>query len=172
MKNLIEFLFECLQLKHIKRSGWYYAGVQYPESVAEHSLHAAQIAFILAKIEGADPYKTASMLLWHDIGEIRIGDIHYLGRKYIKEKKSIEQQVIKDQISEIPMKNDIHALIDEYEICETLEGKIAKDADTLNAVFQCKIYMEEGHHLVEAYLHNFQFRLKTESAKKMYTEIL
>lgn len=51
MSSLINFLFECLNLKHIKRSGWYYAGVSAPESVAEHSLHAAQIAYLLAKME-------------------------------------------------------------------------------------------------------------------------
>jgi putative hydrolase of HD superfamily len=51
MNKLTNFLFECLNLKHIKRSGWYYAGIPAPESVAEHSLHAAQIGYILAKME-------------------------------------------------------------------------------------------------------------------------
>jgi 5'-deoxynucleotidase YfbR-like HD superfamily hydrolase len=51
MKKLVEFLFECLHLKDIKREGWRYAGIQFPESVAEHTLHAAQIGFILAQLE-------------------------------------------------------------------------------------------------------------------------
>lgn len=51
MNTIINFLFECLNLRHIKRSGWYYAGIDMPENVAEHSLHAGQIAYILAKKE-------------------------------------------------------------------------------------------------------------------------
>ena len=83
------------------------------------------------------------MLMWHDIGEIRIGDIHYLGGKYITEKKTIEKKVTQDQLEDISMKDDIEVLLDEYNACETLEAKVAKDADTLNAVFQCKAYLEE-----------------------------
>jgi putative hydrolase of HD superfamily len=70
------------------------------------------------------------------------------------------------------MGEDIRLLIEEWEASETIEAKVAKDADTLNGAFQCKAYLEQGHNLLEAYLHNFQFRLKTESGKKMYTEIL
>ena len=171
MNSVINFLFECLNLKHIKRSGWYFSGVAAPESVAEHSLHAGQVGYILAKMEGADAHKVATMLLWHDIAEIRIGDIHYLGGKYVREKHVIEKKVADDQLQDLPMKSDIQALLNEYEAEETIESKVAKDADTLNSAFQCKAYLEQGHELMRAYLYNFQFRLKTESAKKIYEEV-
>lgn len=112
------------------------------------------------------------MLVWHDIGEIRIGDIHWLGGKYITEKRSIEQKVVSDQLENIENRADIEALIAEYTAGETIEARVAKDADILNGVFQCKAYLEQGHELMDTYLKNFESRLKTQSAKAMYADIL
>ena len=172
IKPIVEFLFECLNLKDIKREWWRYAGVQFPESIADHSLHAAQIWFILANLEHADPWKVTNIILWHDMAEIRIGDIHWLGWKHVKNKKEIEAWVIDDQIKNLPMKTEIKNLIDEYDKKETKESIIAKDADILNQVFQCKAYLEQWHKLMEHYLKNYKDRLVTESAKKMYESIM
>lgn len=51
--------------------------------------------------------------------------------------------MVEDQLANLPMQDDIHALIQEYEKRETLEAKVAKDADILNGVFQCKAYLEQ-----------------------------
>jgi putative hydrolase of HD superfamily len=51
MKELVRLIFETLHLKHVKHEGWRIIGVEHPDSVAEHSLCAAQIAYIIAKME-------------------------------------------------------------------------------------------------------------------------
>lgn len=61
--------------------------IKQPDTVAEHSLNAAQIGYILAKMEWADANKVATMLVWHDIAETRIGDMHKVAIWYIKNKK-------------------------------------------------------------------------------------
>jgi putative hydrolase of HD superfamily len=43
-----------------------------PESVADHSFRGAVIAFVVAEIEGIDPFRTAVICLFHDLNEIRL----------------------------------------------------------------------------------------------------
>lgn len=53
------FAFELGVLKRMRRAGWWHAGVRDPESVAEHSLRVAQLASLIAAIEGAEPGRAA-----------------------------------------------------------------------------------------------------------------
>ena len=57
MNNIAKYLYEVGQLKRVKRSGWWMAGIADPESVAEHSFRTALLGYILASLEGADPTK-------------------------------------------------------------------------------------------------------------------
>ena len=98
--SLVKFVFELLHLKHVKHEGWRMIGVEHPDSVAEHSLCAAQIAYVLAKMEGADAQKCATMLLWHDLPEARIGDLHRNAQQYITGKKEAEGKVLHDQVGD------------------------------------------------------------------------
>lgn len=45
-KKLLNFFFELGQLKMIEHEGWRLAGINHPESVASHSLRAAQIGYV------------------------------------------------------------------------------------------------------------------------------
>ncbi|MFB0965315.1 MAG: HD domain-containing protein [Patescibacteria group bacterium] len=51
LKRITDFLFETFHLKNIKHEGWRFCGIPNPDSVAEHSLNAAQIGYVLAKME-------------------------------------------------------------------------------------------------------------------------
>ena len=97
--TLTKFIFEALHLKHVKHEGWRIIGVEHPDSVAEHSLCAAQIAYIIAKMEGVDACKCATMLLWHDMTEARIGDLHRNASKYLTNKQQAEELALHDQVS-------------------------------------------------------------------------
>jgi putative hydrolase of HD superfamily len=99
MKELVRLIFETLHLKHVKHEGWRIIGVEHPDSVAEHSLCAAQIAYIIAKVEGADAHRCATMLLWHDMPEARIGDLHRNASKYLTNKQKAEESALRDQVS-------------------------------------------------------------------------
>jgi len=165
-------MFEWLHLKQVKHEGVRLAGVQFPDSVAEHSCNAAQIWFILAHMEWADPYKVASMLIWHDLAETRIGDFHKVGARYIPNKKDIEKQVMKDQLEWIACGSDIQNLFDEYEERTTIEGKVAKDADYLEMAFQAKIYVEQGHVVAQDRIDNVGRALKTQWAKEIREEMI
>ena len=99
--EVVKYLFELGQLKRVKRSGWWLTGVRDPESVAEHSYRTAVIAAVLAQLEGADAGKAALLALFHDSGETRVNDLHHLGKSYV-DWSGVEEQVIEDQVGELP----------------------------------------------------------------------
>jgi len=81
LHDILHFLFEIGHLRHIKHEGWKLAGVTAPDSVAEYALRAAQIGSVLAKMEGYEnPYEVCTMVVFHDNGETRVGDIHKVSR--------------------------------------------------------------------------------------------
>ena len=171
IKKLTNLIFECFHLKEIKHEGWRMAGVPNPDSVAEHSLNAAQIAYILAKMEWADANRCATMLVWHDIAETRIGDMHKVTTRYITNKMEAEEHVMEDQFAGFDFHDDIMNLFHEYEHRDTLEGMIAKDADYLEQAFQAKKYMELGYAETEDWIINVGKALRTESAKQLWQEL-
>jgi putative hydrolase of HD superfamily len=171
VKRLTNLIFEGLHLKNVKHEGWRLCGIPAPDSVAEHSLNAAQIGYVLAKMEGADANKVAAMLVWHDLAETRVGDHHKIAARYITGKREIEGAVMKDQLEGIDFGADIADLFAQYEDRSTLEGTIAKDADYLEQAFQGKVYVETGYHVAQKWIENVGKALRTESAKKLWKEM-
>ncbi|EKD30400.1 MAG: hypothetical protein ACD_78C00067G0002 [uncultured bacterium (gcode 4)] len=171
LKKITNLIFESLHLKRIKHEWWRLCGVENPDSVAEHSLNAAQIGYILAKMEWADAQKVVTMLVWHDITETRSGDHNKIAARYLLGKKEAEERIIHDQFDWLPFADDIFALFHEFEEKITLEGKIAKDADYLEVAFQAKAYVELGHVEAVNWIQNVGNALRTESAKKVWQEM-
>lgn len=171
LKKITNLIFESLHLKRIKHEWWRLCGVESPDSVAEHSLNAAQIGYILAKMEGADVQKVVTMLVWHDMTETRSGDHNKIAARYLLGKKEAEEKIIHDQFDWLPFADDIFALFHEFEEKTTLEGKIAKDADYLEVAFQAKMYVELGHVEAMNWIQNVGNALRTESAKQIWQEM-
>jgi len=84
-EQALDFFAEAGLLKRIKRTGWWVAGIDDPESVAEHSFRTAVIGYYLAYWEDVDPFKVVTMSLFNDIHEARINDLHKMGHYYIEE---------------------------------------------------------------------------------------
>ena len=168
-KDIINFIFEMKQLSRIKHEGWRMIGIEDPESVADHSLRAAQIGFILAKLEKYDnPYEVCSIVVFHDIAESRIGDIHRVANRYIRveEEKVVEEQMKKlDEIGE-----EIFEMWKQAENRSIEAGIIARDANWLDMAFTAKAYMEIGYEYAEDWMNNIEKSLKTESAKELFNE--
>lgn len=162
--RLAKLFFECGQLKRLPRSGWSFAGIQNPESVADHSWRASLIGLVLAKMENADENKVVKMCLLHDLAETRTGDMNRVNDKYIENKG--EQKAAEDILSGI-FKNDLLGIVEEYGQRETVEAVIAKDADLLELFTQAKEYRELGYGQVEDWMKNSKAALKTKSAKEL-----
>ena len=166
MDNIAKYLYEVGQLKRVKRSGWWMAGIDNPESVAEHSFRAAMLGYILASLEGADPQKTALICLFHDMGEARINDLHRVAKRYINVGDR-EEVAFEEQTERLPqdIAENVIAYMHEYERKTSLEAQLAHDADLLECLIQAREYQAQGHTAVQDWITNCYAGLTTDSAK-------
>ena len=171
MSNLVNRIFEAQHLKQIKHEWWRMAGVQFPDSVAEHALIAAQIGRYLAVLEWADPYRVVTTLVFHDLPETRIGDLHRVATRYIKGKDKAEEQICLEQMTDMPWGEELRALFLAFEKRADEVGIIAKDADYLEQAFQAKIYLEQGYATAQTWITNVGNALKTSSAKQLRSDL-
>jgi putative hydrolase of HD superfamily len=170
VKKIVNFIFELGHLKIQPRSGWWFAGVRDPESVAEHVMRAAQIGWILAEMEGdVDPRDVACMLLIHDNGETRISDLNTVNRLYFKNKDEAESRSFFDQLESLGggIKERWGKYFDEFEEKKTKAAVIARDADGLECAFEAKRLLALGHASAREWIDGAEDNLKTESAKKI-----
>jgi putative hydrolase of HD superfamily len=171
--GIAKFLYEMGQLKRVKRSGWWIAGIKDPESVAEHSFRTAVIAYILAQLEGADLEKAVSMCLFHDISEARTNDAHRIVRRHV-DWEGVDQKAVEDQSKRLPDKiaQGVTSMISEFEQVGSLEAQVARDADLLECFIQAREYQALGYRDVADWILNAHAALTTESAKKIAAECL
>ncbi|MFE5592308.1 HD family hydrolase [Streptomyces sp. NPDC056549] len=164
-RGTASFISELGVLKRVARTGWWFTGNKTPESVAEHSFRVAAIGSILAMMEGADAGRVALMCTFHDSQETRVGDIPHIGRRYIKAAENGE--VTADQVvhAHLSVRAGVQAAVDEYEARETLEAKVARDADKLECLFQAVEYREQGYTLTQNWIDTSLASLTTTSAK-------
>ncbi len=107
------------------------------ESVAEHSWRVSLMAFLLrSEFPQADMDKVTRMCLIHDLGECFTGDIP----TFLKTAKDneIEESLLGRWIGSLPEgpAGEMQALLAEMEAQQTLEARIYKALDKLEAVIQ------------------------------------
>ena len=171
--NIPKFLYEMGQLKRVKRSGWWIAGVKDPESVAEHTFRTAVIAYLLARLEGADTGRVVLMALFHDLPETRTNDAHRIVRRYA-DWRDVDKKAMREQSKRLPddVANELVSFFEEFEKEVSPEAKLARDADLLECLIQAREYQALGYHDVADWILNAQAALSTESAKKIAAECL
>ena len=165
-QNIVDFLFELGHLKRIKHEGWRMIGVDQPESVADHALRTAQIAYILARMENhPEPEKICTMAVFHDMGECRIGDLHLVAKQYTTVD---EARAVKDQVQHLGETGQtISKYWQEVDNRSTTAGVIAKDADMIDQALAAREYILLGHTDAEMWIDNIEKVLRTESARML-----
>jgi putative hydrolases of HD superfamily len=165
--EIVGYLYEAGHLKKTRRAGWWIAGIKDPESVAEHSFRTGIIAFALAVMEGANPERAATLALFHDVIETRIGDIPSTGRAHLKIASPVEVNQV--QVSSLPtsLQDRISALVAEFEDKATLEAQCAKDADKLECLLQAREYQSQGYSNVQPWVDTMAEAVKTPSGKEL-----
>jgi putative hydrolase of HD superfamily len=167
LNSVINFFFEMGVLQHTSRSGNIFLGSG-TQNVASHVFRTAIIAYSLSIMMEADAGKTVLMALFHDNEETRTGDLNYLQQMYVK---SNDEKAIKDQTKGLPFGDKIIELLKEYEKRETVEAKIAKDADTLELIFYLKEEKDKGNLQAQNWIDAARKRLVTDLAKRISMEM-
>lgn len=171
LHGVATFLHEAGHLKNLPRAGWLLLGIRHPESVAEHSFRVGLIGIVLASLEGADSGRTAALCLMHDVHETRIGDVPSVGRSYVTTAKpqavtSHQTAVMPDQVAQA-----LQSLTGEYEDNETIESRVAHDADKIETLMQAREYAAQGY-ATEPWSDTSIQALRTESGKQLAQAIV
>lgn len=145
LSGVAAFLYEMGQLKNVPRAGWLRLGIRQSESVAEHSFRVAITGITLAAMAGADVGRTAALCVFHDGHEVRIGDVDAVGRAYVT--TAVPGAVTAHQTSDMPeaAAKVVQDLTAEYEANQTLEARLAHDADKIETLLQAREYQAQGY---------------------------
>lgn len=170
--GVADFWYEVGQLKRTQRSGWRFARMANPESVADHSFRTAVIAMTLAALCDADPHRTASIALLHDLSETRLGDLHHLAQRYLPE--SPVREVTGDQLAGLPspVAGVLRELTDSWLDQDCVEARLAKDADVLEAILHLRENPPATADLLHEWIDYLGGRLGTEVGREMLAEIV
>jgi putative hydrolase of HD superfamily len=155
LAGVARFVFEVGHLKRVPRTGWFLAGVDAPESVAEHTARTTVIALLLSALspDSVNAGRVAMMCSIHDMAETRTGDVPSVGKKYLV--KSDDLAVLDHQLAGVPPKvrDALTQLIIEYDERATIEARLARDADKIECLAQALEYQRVGvadvHHWVQ-----------------------
>ncbi len=137
-RKLLEVLTVAERLKDETRHCYTKNGRH--ESVAEHSWMVTLMAFLIKEeFPEADMDKVIKMCIIHDLGEAFTGDIPTFEKGEANE--HTEKELLYAWLGTLPdsIKEEMTALYDEMEQRETLEAKILKALDGLEALIQHNI---------------------------------
>lgn len=171
-QKIVDFLFEVGTMRKLARMHRQTLLTDdLSDNIASHSYRTSLIGWHLAKMEGADPYKTTVMCLLHDVPETRSGDHNWVHKKYVK---IFDDAIVKDQMGSMPF-GDLEEITIEYNKRESKEAILAKDADLLDQIFLLREYEWQGNKEAVIWLEgksgkkgNAQdINLRSESAKKI-----
>ena len=178
LKGLSNFLFEIGTLRKLPRSHRQTLLTEdVTDNISSHKFRVTWIGWFLAQLENAEPYKVVMMCLLHDIPETRSNDQNWVHKRYVK---VFEDEIIAEQLQDIPGDKELQTIFKEYDERETLESKVAKDADIIDQLLLLKEHMHTGNKEAESWLHLDDFKgksqqyksLHTKSAKKLALEII
>jgi len=134
-RTFLEVLSVAERLKDATRH-CYTSGGRH-ESVAEHSWRATLMAYFLRdEFPEADMDKVIKMCLIHDLGECFTGDIPTFAKT--KADEVTEEKLLNDWVSSLPepYASEMAELYQEMAERKTLEGKIYKAIDSMEALIQ------------------------------------
>jgi 5'-deoxynucleotidase len=144
----MDFCFELGKCKWQKRTGWVYAGVRRPESVADHQYRVAAMSLLaLDAGDSLNMSKIMQMSLFHDLAEANVGDIAPADNISSEEKKRRENEAIGKLCSLMTLSGDsdvasvrLRQLWREYELGASDEAKFVKDLDRFDMLLQAFEY--------------------------------
>jgi putative hydrolase of HD superfamily len=179
---MLELLEAAATLKRLPRSGWLFAGVVQPESVADHCLATALLALgMAAKINDAlaanglmnplDAGRAAQIAVVHDLAESVVTDLPRRASELLGKavKHRAEAQVLA-QLANSVGGVDLVGLWREYSEASTPEGRLVYDADKLEMVHQALLYERAGNRNLGEFWQAYQWHYQV--SEEIYAALL
>ena len=167
LDKIVNFFFEIATLRRLTRSHRQMIQ-EVSDNISDHSFRVAVIGMILAELEKADTNKVLKICLFHDVVEARTGDANYLNQLYVD---LHEEEARRDQMEGLPMASEILELLSEYEIRQSKESVVARDADILDQMILQQEYFYKNERNGKIWQNHTERILKTKSAKELAQKI-
>ncbi len=146
LKKILKVFLTLQWAKELPRQGFIALGFKRNEadSVAAHSWTTAMLVYFLGsemKKQGQkiDVEKAVKMAMFHDMAETIVGDVGTFVKGMAKGAFApIEEEGLKWLVKDLPSNKEVIALVEEYMARKTLEARLCKVADNLDALAQAK----------------------------------
>ncbi|MBI3282509.1 HD family hydrolase [Candidatus Curtissbacteria bacterium] len=146
LKKILKVFLTLQWAKELPRQGFIALGFKRNEadSVAAHSWTTAMLTYMLASEMKKDGQKidldrAVKMALFHDMAETIVGDVGTFVKGMAQGAfAGIEEEGLKHLVADLPSKSEIVSLVTEYMERKTLEARVVKVADNLDALAQAK----------------------------------
>lgn len=176
LDSALELLLRANQLKRIPRAGWVMRGVAEAESVADHTFGVAFIALTLAELVGQplDEAKLLTIALLHDLPEAVLGDIPTPATRYFPPgaKSEAEFEVLSASLAGLPRAEQWRAWWRESEERASVEGRLVRDADRLDMLFQAYIYERTtGSGQLEEFWSSDEASFEFDASRRLYEAV-
>lgn len=168
LSRLADLFNEAGMLKNIPRSGFPFLGSG-RENVAEHSFRVSVIGFVLARLAGIDPARVCYLCIFHDLHEARTGDFNYVNHRY---DTCDATAAIEDATRGTGLEEEILSFWKELEAKESLEAKLAHDADQLDLICNLQTELSRGNEFAKDWLDSALKRLRTQWGQDLADTIL
>ena len=177
LKKILKVFLTLQWAKELPRQGFIALGFKRNEadSVAAHSWTTAMLTYMLgtemiknlpASRQGGQKLnldKAIKMALFHDMAETIVGDVGTFVKGMAKGAfAGIEEEGLKWLVKDLPTTKEITSLVSEYTQRKTLEARLVKLADNLDALAQAKgvpaakdalKYFKEVYHITKIPFH-------------------
>lgn len=146
LKKILKVFLTLQWAKELPRQGFIAMGFkrQEADSVAAHSWTTAMLVYFLAsemKKNGIkiNVDKAVKMAMFHDMAETIVGDVGTFVKGMAKGAFApIEEEGLKWLVKDLPSNDEVIELVQEYMQRKTLEARLCKVADNLDALAQAK----------------------------------
>lgn len=155
-------------LRKIPRSGFPFLGSG-SENVAEHSFRVCIIGYVLARLANIDPARVCYLCLFHDLHEARTGDFNYVNHRY---DSCDATAAIKDATQGTGLEEEILSYWQELEEKESIESRLAHDADQLDLICNLQTELYRGNNFARDWLDSALKRLGTKWGRELADSIL
>lgn len=152
ISNAMSFYLWTARLTDKVRSGWddkhWNISKDRREDIADHVYKVCNLAIALTSEFDFDINlaKVLKMLIIHEIGEARIGDITPFDGISPQKKRKIESEAVARAAGFLTQKLEIISLWLEFEDKKTKDAQFAYLCDKLDADLQSKLYQDMGYH--------------------------
>ena len=171
LKKILKIFLTLQWAKELPRQGFIALGFKRNEadSVAAHSWTTAMLTYFLAtemnksQRKKIDVDRAIKMALFHDMAETIVGDVGTFVKGMAKGAfVKIEEEGLKWLVRDLPTEKEITSLVKEYSQRKSLEARLVKVADNLDALAQAKgvpaaqsalKYFKEIYHITKIPFH-------------------